>query len=291
MQAILDGSAHALPASCVYSSAELAIIGSLSLLTCLDIATRVRYEGKVLNSDMRPRQVTTRDPMQSPRKRNLRDGEEVNVACDLLLADNTGPVMVTLWGKLVNDWYASGGHSATPFMTLEAMRVGELSKGTWNGPSLSAIRVLHSTHGSTLTMSSTPTSTYLVSATYTPPTSPVCESQFMSLHDKLVAPFRVTLRGFVSDLSEMLLSQQESTKRTFHLVDRAGMWIRCCAIGLSATSRALADGNEVVLYYGTGRSGIGSSPGMVYLLKDSLVVEIGRPGSVATKRGEIHVTG
>ena len=113
----------------------------------------------------------------------------------------------------------------------------------------------------------------------------------MSLHDKLVAPFRVTLRGFVSDLSEMLRSQQDLTKRTFHLVDRAGTWIRCCAIGLSATSRALANGNEVVLYYGTGRSGIGPSPGMVYFLKDSLVVQIGHGGSATMKRGEIYVTG
>ena len=82
----------------------------------------------------------------------------------------------------------------------------------------------------------------------------------------------------------MLLSQQEASKRTFNLVDDAGMWIRRYALGLSARSRALVNGNEVVLYYGTGRSVLGSSPGMVYFMKDSLVVQVGNRAVAANKR-------
>ena len=113
----------------------------------------------------------------------------------------------------------------------------------------------------------------------------------MSIRSKLKAPFRITLRGFVDDVSEMQFTQQEASKRTFNLVDDAGMWIRCCALGLSARSRALENGNEVVLYYGTGRSGLGSSPGMVYFMKDSLVVPVGRPAAAPMKRVEISVDG
>ena len=109
------------------------------------------------------------------------------------------------------------------------------------------------------------------------------------MRSKFKAPFRVTLRGAIFDLSEMLLSQHAASKRTLNLGDDAGMSIRCCALGLSARSRALENGNEVVLYYGTGRSGIGSSPGMVYFMKDSLIVQVGHRAVVAIKTAEISV--
>ena len=87
----------------------------------------------------------------------------------------------------------------------------------------------------------------------------------------------------------MQSSSQDLDKRTFTLVDDAGTWIRCCALGLTARARALANGNEVVLYFGTGRGGLGSSPGMVYFMKDSLAVLVGRRADVPTKRVEIPV--
>ena len=178
------------------------------------------------------------------------------------------------------------------------MRVSDLpARSAWHGLSLTSIRVLHSTPtsgsrtGTTVTMVPAPTSPFLVSATYTAPTNPVCVTHFMSVRSKLKAPFRITLRGFISDLSEMLISQQEAHKRTFNVVDDAGMWIRCCALGLSATSRALRNGNEVVLYYGTGRGSLGSSPGMVLFMKDSLVVQIGIRPATMVKRGEVPIEG
>jgi hypothetical protein len=176
------------------------------------------------------------------------------------------------------------------------MRVANLpSKTNWNGVCLTMIRVLHSTAsiasraGTTLTMLKTPTSPYLLTATYLAPSWPICVVQFSTMRSKLKAPCRVTLRGVICDLSEMQLSLQESSKRTFVLVDDSGMWIRCCALGLSARSRALANGNDVVLYYSTGRSGLGSAPGMIYFMKDSLVVQVGHREEPAFKRAEISV--
>ena len=87
------------------------------------------------------------------------------------------------------------------------------------------------------------------------------------------------------------MSQSDTSKRTFLLVDDAGMWIRCCALGIISKSRALANGNEIVVYYGTGRKSLGSSPGMVYLLKDSLVVQVGQRTNGPVKRAEIPIEG
>ena len=88
----------------------------------------------------------------------------------------------------------------------------------------------------------------------------------------------------------MQATVSESDKRLFTLVDDAGSWIKCCAIGMPARSLALANGSEVVLYFCTGRASLGTSPGMVYLMKDSLVVKVGSRSEVPPKRLQIEVT-
>ena len=88
----------------------------------------------------------------------------------------------------------------------------------------------------------------------------------------------------------MQVTVSEADKRSFNLVDDAGTWIKCCAIGMPARSLALDNGNEVVLYFCTGRASLGTSPGMVYLMKDSLVVQLGSRAEVPPKRLQIEVT-
>jgi hypothetical protein len=134
-----------------------------------------------------------------------------------------------------------------------------------------------------------PTSPYLLEATYEPPVWPVCVIQFAMVRSRLQAPCRVSLRGTICELSEKQLTLKESPKRTFILVDESGMWIRCCAVGLPARSLALSNGNEVVLYYGLGRAGLGSTPGMIYFLKDSLFVQVGHRADPIVRRAEITV--
>ena len=157
------------------------------------------------------------------------------------------------------------------------------------------MRVLHSTSstacrpGTTLSRAAEPTSPYLTRFTYTIPEAPACISQFLSLQSKLRAPFRITLRGIMDDLSDMMLTQQDTKKRAFILVDGAGMWLRCCALGRCAQSRCLANGNEVILYYGTGRGVRGSSPPMVYLMKESVILQTACSQHTPTKRAEIQI--
>ena len=115
--------------------------------------------------------------------------------------------------------------------------------------------------------------------------------QFLSLQSKLRAQFRITLRGIIDDISDMLLTQQDSKKRTFILVDGAGMWLRCCTLGRCAQSRCLENGNEVILYYGTGRSARGPKPGMVYFKKDSLIVQIACTRRDLMKRADVFIDG
>ena len=159
------------------------------------------------------------------------------------------------------------------------------------------MRVLHSSSstarrpGTILSRAAEPTSPYLTRFTYTIPEAPACIGQFLSLQSKLRAPFRITLRGTIDDVSDMMLTQQDTKKRTFILVDGAGMWLRCCALGRCAHSRCLANGNEVILYYGTGRGVRGSSPPMVYLMKESVIVQTACSQRTPTKRAEFHIDG
>ena len=192
-------------------------------------------------------------------------------------------------------WYSTLGNPAAPYIRLTNLRVAEVRRSEWNGPALSRMRVLHSTStttrrtGTTLSRTTEPTSPYLTRCTYTIPPAPACISQFLSLQSKLRAPFRITLRGIIDDLSDMMLTHQDSKKRTFVLVDGAGMWLRCCAVGRCANSRSLENGNEVILYYGTGRSARGSSPPMVYLMQDSLIIQTACLKRNPAKRAEIQI--
>ena len=59
---------------------------------------------------------------------------------------------------------------------------------------------------------------------------------------------------------------------------------------MPARSLALVNGNEVVLYLCIGRHGIGTSPGMVYLMKDSLVVQLCAREEMPLKRIELVIS-
>ena len=299
VDAIMAGTAYAEDLTESEDQTRIPYTGSLALLLDAEAGARVHYEGKLVYGDPSPRELPSKDASGSPRKRSLQNQEnkESNTVCNLLLIDNTGPVLITLWEDLVHTWYSTMGNPATPYIRLTNLRVAEVPRTEWNGPSLSRMRVLHSTSstarrtGTALSRTAEPTSPYLTQFTYTIPEAPACINQFLSLQSKLRAPFRITLRGIIDDLTDMMLTQQDSKKRAFILVDGAGMWLRCCALGRCAQSRCLENGNEVILYYGTGRGARGSSPPMVYLMKDSLIVQTACSQRNPAKRAEIHIDG
>ena len=258
---------------------------------------RVTIEARVAHFDPQPRDVTPRSPSVAPVKRTRFAEPDANIACDILLVDNTGPAMLTLWGKIVNEFYTKIAQEKHPIVFIEGLRVAELpANSQWHGTSLTTIRMLHSVNpisnraGTTLSLLDRPRSSFLLNAAYNPPMPPACIHEFSDLVGRCKAPFRVTLRGLITDLSEMQATVSESDKRLFTLIDEAGSWIKCCAVGMPARSVSLANGNEVVLYFCTGRASIGTSVGMLYLMKDSVVVKVGFKTEVPVKRLQIEVT-
>ena len=118
MEAIMADAAYDEDTTVEIDGTEVPCIGSLVLLSNAEVGTRVHYEGKVEYSDPNPREVGSNDASGSPRKRPVRYGTaaEANTVCDVILKDNTGPVLITLWGDLVHTWYATMGNPAAPYV-------------------------------------------------------------------------------------------------------------------------------------------------------------------------------
>ena len=135
MDAIMADAADDEDTTVEIDGTEIPCIGSLVLLSNAEVGTRVHYEGKVEYSDPNPREVGTNEASGSPRKRPVRYGTtaEANTVCDVILKDNTGPVLITLWGDLVHTWYATMGNPAAPYVRLTNLRVSEPSRTQWNG--------------------------------------------------------------------------------------------------------------------------------------------------------------
>ena len=121
-----------------------------------------------------------------------------------------------------------------------------------------------------------PTAPNLTTMVYEVPPSDCCITQFRALRNRLNHPFRLTVKGKVADVQPVEMSTAGNPKRVFDIVDNSGVYFTCCAMKHNAESKALVNNNEVVLYYGTGRGPIGGVKGMLYLMKDALIVPFGK---------------
>eukprot|EP00973_Karenia_brevis_P047864 6642950-Karenia_brevis.AAC.1 len=68
-----------------------------------------QYEGWLLYNPDEPRSAKVTDYSKSPSKRNKEDDNAEKVEkpiIDLVLLDDTGPVLVTLWGDCVDSFFA-----------------------------------------------------------------------------------------------------------------------------------------------------------------------------------------
>ena len=97
----MNGTAFAEDTTESYDQPPVCFIGILSLLMEPETGARVHYEGKLVQGDSKPRELPASDPRTSPRKRPYQgsEGSDSSTVCDVLLADNTGPVHVILVGK------------------------------------------------------------------------------------------------------------------------------------------------------------------------------------------------
>ena len=61
----------------------------------------------------------------------------------------------------------------------------------------------------------------------------------------------------------------------FNLVDEEGSYFQCCAMHQHCDHQMLAEGQDIIIYYGTGRGPLGSLPGMLYMLNDAFILPNG----------------
>ena len=70
-------------------------------------------------------------------------------------------------------------------------------------------------------------------------------------------------------------SDMNAFKCMFNLVDEEGSYLQCCAMYQHCDHQMLADGQDIIIYYGTGRGPLGSMPGMLYMLNDAFILPNG----------------
>ena len=76
---------------------------------------------------------------------------------------------------------------------------------------------------------------------------------------------------------EEVTQQSGDVRRSFKLVDDAGAWVWCTALGRRVGNPAFADDEgplKVILYSGFGREGEGSTPNSVWLFDGSVLVPL-----------------
>ena len=99
MDASMNGTAYAEDTTEPYDDAQVCFIGSHSSLLEVEVGARVHYEGKLVYGDPNPPELPSNGVLVSPRKRPFQCNvtKDSNTVCDVLLTDNTGPSLITLW--------------------------------------------------------------------------------------------------------------------------------------------------------------------------------------------------
>jgi hypothetical protein len=218
---------------------------------------------------------------------------------DIVLMDDTGPVLTALWGDCVSSFFSlKQRHDGTGriLVHLSPVTITKLKKDDWNGECLSNIRGLstvESRGGSLATQIVFPKeflSPFIGQMQFPLPGPEACISTFLGVKTKFAAPFRGTFLGTVCDVQDTVQSHRGNPKKLFNLVDSSGYWFACCGLGRNAISKALFNGSKIIVFYGTGRASMGESAGAVYLLEDSVLLQIGRADGLVVKRVQLEIS-
>ena len=219
----------------------------------------------------------------SPKKHRGEAEERDGVVIDGVLADNTGPLLATFWddcAKQLQHWISEYGLGFT--FWIEGFKTVALKEDDWNGKVCTRIHVLQSLpllkgEASTFlkyAVDEEATTVNMTTAAYQLPPGPVFIENFAAARSFVSVPFRASLKGFVMDCAkDCSVSQNGNPLRLFSLMDRRGAYISCIAFDRHVDDETLSNGNEVMVYFGTGRAGIGNAPSAVYLYNDAVVVK------------------
>ena len=274
------------------ADAPVEYIAARDVLGYSQLNARFKYEGFVQDYDKEPRMVTLK------RKPGDKAADEKPVM-NISTFDGTGPVAVTLWGDSVGHFLAvvdEPGHTLKTAVLFENVRIVPVPRNTWNGTLLTSMQLLQSLDalgarpGTRISSAPSLQSPHNGPRMYKAPKYPECISDFRGIRQKLVAPFRGTFRGIVMNMLDVDVTLQGEPKQDFELVDLSGAWMRCCALGRHAEQEVMQNGMEVVIYFATGRGPIGGLEGMLYAMKDAMVIPIQRHLVMPAKSLHLQIT-
>ena len=196
-----------------------------------------------------------------------------------------------IWRGLEDD--KAKGKQLSRVLDFDKMRIQSASKNEWNGELVTRMRTLVSIEavgvevGTSIRVLPRADVPSMLSMVYTVPDVTHCATNFRSVRHKFRAPFRASLKGIIVDVQEIEVSQTGNPKRVFDLVDSQGAYVTCCAMKHNTSSVVLRPQQEVVLHFGTGRGPIGSSRGMFYLMKDSIIIPVRYPCLLSAGKTEL----
>jgi len=213
----------------------------------------------------------------------------------MILVDKTGPIKVVLWQEAVED-YMRAQIRINDMIYLESFQVMDTKKNDWNGSILTPLRFIQSV-GSMKNRKATIIKKINVTSSpfmrkdvqFRKPDSRVCIYSFESVQEDLHGSFRGSFAGTVCDVQEEDETQTGQCKRLFNLVDSTGSWLQCCALGRHTKSKFLEAQMQIILYNGTGRAPVGNTSGLLYAMKDAVIVPYGKQEKACVKRLQIMI--
>jgi hypothetical protein len=251
------------------------------------------YGGKTLQSHSVP--VWMR---HSPKKRNVDGVAKTKAAAEVLCFDRTGPVMIAVWNECVSALVEglSKKKYGLCMVSFDILRVGDLKSTDWNGTVLSTMKQLNTIQaagirkGTKISFPQRVSSPYVIEGIlFRAPDEPACYSDFQTFHEGFQAPFRLTACGVIAHADDLTITQAGNYQRAFHLIDESGLWIKCVAMHENANHKCIQENMRIVVYFGTGRGPIGSAEGAIYIMKDAMIIPIGRNATSISKRIQLEI--
>ena len=304
IEALVDGTAFNEETTDLQEAHTTPFVCSKSVLEGTVKEKIVQYEGWLIHSAEEPRTVKVPDFNRSPSKRKASDMSEKQdkEILDIVLLDNTGPLMVTLWGDCVTSFFEQKRNlpqgtqaNQKSIVHLSALTYGKLPNSEWNGVCLSTIKVMSTMEArskaaaTVVTFMTLPSSPYLTKEKFDIPRPPACVALFSPCKNKMKAPFRGTFCGTVANTQDMEETVRGKQKLYFDLVDSSGTWFLCCAMGMHARNKSLKDGAQVVLFFGTARGSLHDSPAALYLFQDAVIIQFGKVANAVPKRMKLEI--
>ena len=275
------------------TAAPVAVLKPASWLSAQDVlmgecdGTAWKFQGVLVEYDEQPRTFTSTN--NNSLKRAHPDTVSPSVVMNVACIDRTGPCTIILWDsscesfqRALQSTVLSSTSNTKWILTIERVRVTDLASNASNGNILTPMRSIHSivatsAQSTTITLTQTATSPFMQDHVYSAPRAPYCITNFQQARTQFVVPFRATLRGTVFDVVKGEFSRNGVPKTTFALVDSAGAWVHCCALGQrNANSQALVEGTEIVGYNVSGRGRLqAAQQPCIWLFKDAFIVPVG----------------